>query len=154
MSQPNARRSDLGGATGIPRGAAVVFLLLTALPSGARSDDARERTRPPGDLPCPRAELTLYEGAVARYERSETRVEFTVETDWDTKEEVVMRAPDAASLTKRLRLDGKPFAAADWAAIETRAGELRDGVRVKIWLCRKGSTATPERIDWQRPPAP
>jgi hypothetical protein len=148
MGRPHARRSGLGNATSVARGVAVaLFVLLAAAPPA--SPAATERVRPPDDLPCSRDELSLFAGTVSRYARTKTSLELTVDTEWDTHEPVTLRAADEAALTKHLRLDGKPFAAGDWSRLEASAGRLREGVRVKIWLCGKGTEAAPARVDWQ-----
>ena len=98
---------------------------------------ATGRVMAPPSLACDRNQLTSYFGKVVGYKRLEAGAWLRIATDYGTIEEVTARD---------FLYRGQPFTARDWARIERKPGELRDGVRATAWVCSDGRT--PPLVDW------
>jgi hypothetical protein len=68
-----------------------------------------------------------------------------IATDYDTVEEVTVRDPNELDPARHFLYRGQPFAASDWARIESKPGKLRPGTRATAWICGDGSTPL---VDW------
>jgi hypothetical protein len=108
------------------------------------------RLRPP-PLACDRNHLTSWRGVVSGYRRGEQETWLEISTDDDTVEATTLAHPDAADASGFYLFNGQPFTAADWDAIESAPGTLRQGMRATAWICDDGVTAPV--IDWQPPAA-
>lgn len=113
-------------------------LLALVLCIGAASAQADGRMRPPADLDCPRNQLTSYIGVPTRYARTKDRITVRIATESQTVESVTIEARGPDEARRWLRVDGQPFAAADWPRIERQPGQLRPGLRVAAWVCDDG----------------
>lgn len=104
------------------------------------------RLRPP-PLACDRNHLTSWRGRVTGYRREEQQTWLEISTDYDTVETLTLPHPQAGDASGFYRLNGRDFTDADWRAIESAAGTLREGMRAIAWVCDDG--VTPPVIDWQ-----
>jgi hypothetical protein len=120
--------------------AAPLVVLLVAAP------EAPSRLSPPAAVSCPRDRLTSYTGRVVSYRRTADALELTIETDWDTTESVRL----APLGLEHLLVRGAPFAATDWARIESSPDRARPALRATAWVC---DDRRPPVIDWQPAPA-
>ena len=120
--------------------AALLTLLLVAAP------EAPSRLAPPVAVSCPRDRLTSYTGRVVSYRHTAVALELVIKTDWDTTERVRL----APLRLEHLLMRGAPFAAADWARIESSPNRAGPELRATAWVC---DDRRPPVIDWQ-PPAP
>ena len=111
---------------------------------------SQDRLRPP-PLACDRNHLTSWRGLVSGYRRGAHETWLQISTDDDTVESTTLVHADAADAAAFYRLDGRPFTAADWGAIDSAPGTLRAGMRATAWICEDG--VTPPVIDWQPPTA-
>ena len=66
-------------------------------------------------------------------------------------EATTLSHPGAEDASAHYLFNGQPFTAADWSAIESAPGVLREGMRATAWVCDDG--VTPPVIDWQPPAA-
>lgn len=114
------------------------FVLLLGLSSLAA---AQPRFLPPQNVGCPRDQLTSYTGKVTAYSRTASEIRLAIDTDDDTTEKFVMKAPF------RMLFQREPFRDGDWAKIEEKQGRLKSGVRATMWVCEGGS----QLLDWQPP---
>lgn len=108
------------------------------------------RLRPP-PLACDPNHLTSWRGVVSGYRRGEHETWLQISTDYDTVESTTLEHSDAADASGFYLFNGQPFTAADWSAIESAPGVLREGMRATAWVCDDG--VTPPVIDWQPPAA-
>ena len=123
-------------------------VLLCLAAAGWGHGAAAQRVRPPEKLPCPRNELTSFNGAVTSYQRTADRIQLTVRTEWDTVEDFDVRLPPAEPLEKTFLLRGATFRKHDLDAVEQAPGKLRSGMRIIVWACE----GLQPIFDW-RPPA-
>ena len=105
------------------------------------------RLAPPPELACDRNNLTSYYGVISKYCQQSGRLELVIDTDYGTRESVVIEFSDDKSPRDFYLLNGRPFQDADMTRIEAEPGVLRDGIRVIAWICEDG--ATPPVIDWR-----
>ncbi len=108
-----------------------------------------QRLAAPADLDCSRDDLTVFAGRVAEFTRNGKRLRITIETDWQTRETRTLRYANDQELLKRLRLDGKTFAASDWSKIESAGGRTPAKLRAKVWVCGQAPKQRIVRIDWE-----
>ncbi len=131
------------------RGACCVIALAAGNPAGGEqtgqvATPRAVRIMPPAGLPCDRNHLTSYSGEVSSYRRLPERTELSIRTWSDALEPIVLSHP-GADITSRYLLFGAPFAAADWARIESSPGVLRPGTRATAWVCDDGKSV----VDWR-----
>lgn len=140
----------MAGPTRLRLAAAAIALAAGATTAPAAEAPARggARLRPPPLVDCPRDLLTVYAGQVTALRRSGKRTMIRIRTDWATTETVAVPHGARADPGDRFLIEGRPFEAADWARIVTRAGQLRRGVRAAAWVCDDGR---PPVVDWQPP---
>jgi Tfp pilus assembly protein FimV len=117
-------------------------------PAAASASASPGRMRPP-PLACDANHLTVWPGRVTGYMRRKDSTWLRIATDDDTVESTTLRHPGEANAARHYRLNGAPFAAADFARIESKPGKLRAGMRARAWICDDG--VTPPVIDWQPP---
>jgi hypothetical protein len=130
----------------------VVLLWASLLGAVAGGDQVRgtqegARQRAPESFSCDRNNLTSYTGVVTTYRRQTGSTSLTIRTDYDTTEAVSLKHPGTDDPSRFFRMQGEPFAAADWTRIETRKGVLRDGTRASAWVCADGRVM----VDWGVP---
>ena len=124
---------------------AVALLLGASEPiAQSRSDD--ERLRPPGQLTCPRDQLTSYTGRVVSFSRAAGRTTLRIRTDWETTERVIVKHPGTRDPSPRFLFGGEPFTSGDWVHIEAAGGHLRQDLRATAWVCTDGSVL----VDWKK----
>jgi len=126
---------------------ATLLGLLAALLPAAPS--AAQRVAPPEGLACPRDRLTVYSGAVLSYQRTTGQTSLRIRTDSATTESMRIRNPGSRDPSRQFLIERAPFAAADWARIESAPGKLNPGMRAAAWVCNDG---TPTLVDWMPPP--
>ena len=128
-----------------------IAVALATLACVATPDDlqvrsaAQPRQRPPEAFACAPNDLTAYTGVVVRYQRERERTTLRIRTDWDTNENVTVAHPGAADAAAFFRYAGRPFAATDWARIESSAGVVRPNTRATAWVCSDGKVM----VDWE-----
>lgn len=109
---------------------------------------ARDRQAPPPEINCERDLLTSYTGLVATLERSDARLTLAIDTDWETRETIVLEhgcdGPES-----RFLLNRRTFSESDWALLLDEQNRPADGLRATAWVC--GDDVTPPVIDWQPP---
>ena len=125
--------------------AAVALLLGAREPLAQRRADD-ERLRPPGQLTCPRDQLTSYTGRVVSFSRAAGRTTLRIRTDWETTERVIVQHPGTRDPSPRFLIGGEPFTSGDWVHIEDAGGHLRQGLRATAWVCTDGSVL----VDWKK----
>lgn len=103
---------------------------------------------PPDAASCPRDKLTVFSGVVIAYRRAVGATTLRIRTDWATLESVQLRHPGSDDPSARFLIERAPFAASDWARIESSPGKLRPSMRAAAWVCSDGSQPL---IDWQPP---
>jgi hypothetical protein len=103
---------------------------------------------PPSSLKCDRNDLTLYDGKVLNYRRSQGRTYLRIRTSFDTTESVTIRHPGTNDPSQFFLLNAGPFTTGDWRLIEKRRGVLKPGMRANVWVCR-GNPAIQPVVDWR-----
>ncbi len=124
--------------------AAFLAPLAAVPPTAALQHDGR--LRPPGFVTCDRNHLTSYTGRVVSLDRSPDRTTLRIETDEATRESLVIRHP-GGDVRRFFRMDGEPFAEADWTKI-LADGRLRPGARATAWVCTGQENPI---VDWEHP---
>ncbi|OGA98856.1 MAG: hypothetical protein A3E25_23575 [Burkholderiales bacterium RIFCSPHIGHO2_12_FULL_69_20] len=125
--------------------------LVAAGPGALMAQRTEARVRPPAEVDCPRDHLTVYIGQVQRYQRGPGRTTMRIRTDEATNETVTIAHPGSSDPSRWFLIERQPFTAADWARIEQRPGQLREGVRAAAWVCDDGRNPV---VDWQPSRAP
>ena len=120
---------------------ALLLVAAFAQCASARPATGRGRIAPPAQAACSSGSLTSYFGRVIGYKREATRTWLKIATDYGTVE--ALSVPPGA---KQFLYRGQPFAAGDWARIESKPGVLRPGTRATAWVCEGGTQAP--LIDW------
>ena len=123
-----------------------VALLLGASEPLAQHPADDERLRPPGQLTCPRDQLTSYTGRVVSFSRAAGRTTLRIRTDWETTERVIVQHPGTRDPSPRFLIGGEPFTSGDWVHVEDAGGHLRQGLRATAWVCTDGSVL----VDWKK----
>jgi len=131
--------------------AALAGLLLAGATGVAAAQPAAGRVQPPDDTGCPRDHLTVYIGAVQRYQRGAGRTTLRIRTDEATTETVTIKHPGADGPGRWFLIERQPFTAGDWARIEKAPGRLHPGMRAAAWVCDDGRNPV---VDWQPPHPP
>ena len=103
---------------------------------------------PPASLKCDRNDLTLYDGKVLNYRRSNGRTYLRIRSSFDTTEAVTIRHPGTSDPSQFFLLNAEPFSKSDWRLIEKRKGVLKPGMRANVWVCR-GNPAIQPVVDWR-----
>jgi hypothetical protein len=124
---------------------ATLMLCASGLCSPALAAADRDRSLIPPSLSCPRDRLTSYTGRVVAYRRTPGHTWLRIATDWQTIEEVRLRHSARGDPARHFLIEGRPFAPADWARIEQRAGRLHKDVRATAWVCEDGRAPI---VDW------
>jgi hypothetical protein len=127
--------------------AAAALLVPVVEGSQARRTQEGARQRAPEFFTCDRNNLTSYTGVVRNYRRDTGTTSLTIRTDYDTTEQVSLKHPGTDDPSKLFRMQGEPFAPADWNRIESRKGVLREGTRASAWVCTDGRVM----VDWGVP---
>ena len=127
---------------------AIMLFILAGLTAAPASSQRGGRLRPPEAVTCPRDKLTAYSGKVSAYARNADGIRITVDTDWDTVEEVRVNLKPGEDLRAHFLLRGEPYGQRSLGEIEETPGRLKADMGVTAWVCEGGPQPL---IDW-RPP--
>lgn len=93
------------------------------------------RLAPPETLRCSRDRLTAFSGQVISYKHGPGKIALRLRTDEATTETFTLKFPKAEGPSRRFLIQGGPFRKEDWEKVEKEPGNLRDGMRVIVWIC-------------------
>lgn len=117
-------------------------------PAASAVEETGGRLRPPAALGCDRNALTSYEGVVTKYSRHKGKTVVTLKADDGTTHTATVAHRGTDDPSRSFLLDGRPFTAAAWKAIEVSKGKLvSPAPRVVFWICGGGSNAR-TTVDW------
>jgi len=127
----------------------LVFFQVSISPvSQVRGKALRQRIAVPLEIPCPRNNLTLYNGEVLFLSRGKGITIIRIRTEYETTEQVTIAHAKANTPLPWFRLYGKPFGQSAWSLIESRRNHIKKGMKANIWVCNDGSNPI---VDWQPP---
>jgi zinc transporter ZupT len=112
------------------------------------AEQPRARLRPPARVPCDRNRLTSYSGLVESYRPAPDVTVLVVHTDEETRETVRVAHRHKPDGREHYLIDGRPWTAGAWTAIEPSPGTLVKGQRATAWVCADGRVV----VDWTTTP--
>ena len=99
---------------------------------------------------CTRDQVTFYKGKVLAFKRTDSSVEITVRTEWDTTEKLTQDIRDNAI---EFRIKDQPLTDDERKRIESLLADNPEQVQVTVWTCNPGRNEQIKIIDWDPPAA-
>ena len=119
-------------------------LLLSVLFSSSIA--SADRLRVPSYVQCDRNHLTSWTGQVEHYSRTSGNTTFTIKTQESTVEKLSINKSTETELQSLYYLNGKAFNNSNWADIELNTQQIKEKVKVTVWVCLENSETY--MVDW------